>query len=167
MEPHGTEQERWWNFLNDGDVFWRISKWPPWMQEHMMRRGHLNTRERYRAMLFFCHNGLNPNIAYEWVTHKDVDPAGHLIRRTDYDDNAIRELRRHVERAKTGDLFNANSYIWDMTLNDKVRVRPERFEAQQPRYIDREKLWELTPEEQAVINRFLANKGLTKDKFPE
>jgi len=80
-------------FLEDGDLFFPLSKWPPIAQGYMLKL-HKLRNERYYLMRFFVYNGLQPNVASNWI-----------LREGEYDDNALRDQKGMIEKAKTTDFF--------------------------------------------------------------
>lgn len=112
---------RVWNFLNTGDAFWPIVKWPDYLQD-MMLKAHKSNRERFRLMQFLIGNGMDPTRARIWVTVRDVED-GYRLRFEPYDAVAVRDMDGMVVKARDGTLFQYAYY--DMTLGRVVPAAPK------------------------------------------
>jgi len=115
---------RFQEVLEDGDLFFPLSKWPPIARENMLKI-HKQNNERYYLMRFLCYNGLKPEIATNWI-----------LREGQYDANAIKDQQLMTKKAKEQD-FYAKGRIFNMrygrtdSLYDKPPVESQ-WETQPP-----------------------------------
>lgn len=79
--------------LEDGDLFFPLSKWPPIAKEYMLKT-HKSHNERYYLMRFLTYNGLRPEIASHWI-----------MREGTYDDSAKRDQAAMIDKAKGTEFF--------------------------------------------------------------
>lgn len=93
--------QKFLELLEEGDLFFPLSKWPPIAREYMLKP-HKTNNERYYLMRFLCYNGLKPEIASNWILRE-----GH------YDNTALQDQKGMVEKAKHQD-FYANGRIFNM-----------------------------------------------------
>jgi len=116
--------------LEDGDIFFPLSKWPPIAKENMLKK-HKGNNERYYLMRFLCYNGLKPEIASNWI-----------LREGQYDSNALKDQQLMTKKAREQD-FYARGKIFNMrygrtdSLYDKPPVESQ---------------WETQPPEQPAPN---------------
>jgi len=89
--------------LEDGDIFFPFSKWPPIAKDYMQKK-HKARNERYYLMRFLCYNGLRPEIASHWV-----------MREGDYDQEAQRDQLGLMVKAKSVDFYRKGR-IFNMRL---------------------------------------------------
>lgn len=89
--------------LENGDMFFPMSKWPVLARERMLKRHKVNN-ERYYLMRFFTYNGLAPEVASNWI-----------LREGDYDEEAIRDQKAMTIKAKHVDFFRKGR-IFNMRL---------------------------------------------------
>jgi len=119
---------RFQEVLEDGDMFFPLSKWPPIARENMLKI-HKQNNERYYLMRFLCYNGLKPEIATNWI-----------LREGQYDSNAIKDQQLMTKKAKEQD-FYAKGRIFNMrygrtdSLYDKPPVESQ-WETQPPPTLD-------------------------------
>lgn len=105
ISPHFVE------ILEDGDLFFPLSKWPPIAKEYMLK-AHKSHNERYYLMRFLTYNGLHPEQATKWI-----------LREGNYDDSALRDQHGMTKKARDVAFF-ANGKIFNMrygrtdSLND-------------------------------------------------
>jgi len=92
---------RFLEVLEDGDLFFPLSKWPAVAKEKMLKT-HKDNNDRYYLMRFLCYNGLKPEIASNWV-----------LREGQYDDNALRDQQAMIQKAR-GQEFYAKGRIFNM-----------------------------------------------------
>lgn len=85
--------------LHEGDVFYPSAMWPTWAR-HMLFKRHKNYHERYTLWLFFVGNGLDPEIARDWI-----------MRWGGYDASAWSHITNMMVRRHT-----VHGYYWDMHL---------------------------------------------------
>lgn len=110
--------------LEDGDLFFPLSKWPPIARDYMLKT-HKSNNERYYLMRFLCYNGLKPEIASNWI-----------LREGQYDDNALKDQQVMIKKARDQE-FYAKGRIFNMrygrtdSLYDKPPVESE-WETQPP-----------------------------------
>lgn len=89
--------------LEDGDLFFPLSKWPPIAREYMLK-DHKSNNERYYLMRFLCYNGLKPEIASNWI-----------LREGQYDSNALKDQQAMIKKARDQS-FYAQGRIFNMRL---------------------------------------------------
>jgi len=86
--------------LEEGEIFFPFSKWPPIAKDYMVKNQKARN-ERYYLMRFLCYNGLRPEIASHWIMREGV-----------YDDDAKRDQiglvakAQNVEFYRKGRIFN-------------------------------------------------------------
>jgi len=115
---------RFQEVLEDGDLFFPLSKWPPIAKEYMMKVHKVNN-ERYYLMRFLCYNGLKPEIASNWI-----------LREGQYDANALKDQQAMVKKAKDQE-FYAKGRIFNMRYGrtDSLYDKPpteSQWETQPP-----------------------------------
>jgi len=89
--------------LEDGDLYFSFSKWPPIAKEYMLKL-HKTRNERYYLTRFLAYNGLKPEIASLWI-----------MREGDYDEEARRDQAGLTQKAKTVEFFRKGR-IFNMRL---------------------------------------------------
>ena len=65
------------NFFMRQDIFFTFNEWPEWVQD-LILEGHHKRRARYSLFFFLVANGLNPEIAIEWIKAIDYH-NGRLV----------------------------------------------------------------------------------------
>lgn len=89
--------------LEEGDLFFPYSKWPPIAKDYMLKL-HKTRNERYYLMRFLTYNGMRPETASYWI-----------LREGDYDDEARRDQAGLIQKAKTVEFFRKGR-IFNMRL---------------------------------------------------
>lgn len=107
---------RVWDFFDTGEDFYKIRSWPRYLRE-MALRAHKNYRERYRLFLFFVANGVEPRVAYEWVSLRDVVNGRPVYEA--YDASANAQMASAIKDADEGRLLLNRSW-YDMRLGRVV-----------------------------------------------
>lgn len=116
---------RFQEVLEEGDLFFPLSKWPPIAKEYMLKV-HKSNNERYYLMRFFCYNGLKPEIASNWI-----------LREGQYDVNALKDQQVMIKKARDQD-FYAKGKIFNMrygrtdSLYDPPPPSEPHWESQPP-----------------------------------
>jgi len=107
--------------LEDGDLFFPLSKWPPIAKQNMLKI-HKTNNERYYLMRFLCYNGLRPEVASNWI-----------LREGQYDQNAHKDQQVMIQKAK-GQEFYAKGKIFNMRYGrtDSLHDPPPREEEWNP-----------------------------------
>lgn len=95
--------ERFLEVLEEGDLFFPLSKWPPIAKEYMLK-SHKSRNERYYLMRFLCYNGLRPEIASNWI-----------LREGQYDHEALTDQAGMIQKAKSVEFFRKGR-IFNMRL---------------------------------------------------
>lgn len=120
---------RKWNYLMKQDEFYKPTVWPQWAQKAVLAR-HLNGKDRFGLFFFLAANGLEPQVAADWVYMTDVETKGGRTKFYDlgYDDGAMRQKIQMVRDARSGRMFKGNkSYLdletlGDNTIRKKIKV---------------------------------------------
>jgi len=132
--------------LEEGDLFFPFSRWPPIAQENMLKV-HKTNNERYYLMRFLCYNGLKPEIASNWI-----------LREGQYDANAIKDQQVMTKKAREQD-FYARGKIFNMrygrtdSLYDKPPVESQ-WETQPPPQVQDDPILTKTFDFHDLIQRY-------------
>lgn len=116
---------RFQEVLEEGDLFFPLSKWPPIAKDYMLKV-HKSNNERYYLMRFLCYNGLKPEIASNWI-----------LREGQYDNNALKDQQLMIKKAKD-QAFYVNGRIFNMrygrtdSLYDPPPSSEPHWESQPP-----------------------------------
>ena len=110
--PKSLREARLWNFFQKQDDFWRIEEWPEYIKIIALKYQR-NNRERYTFWFFLVGNGLDPNIASEWVLSIDFR-QGNLVRGI-YDESALRQVLVQLPKQnEEGSLWKGKKPMMDM-----------------------------------------------------
>lgn len=113
-------------FINSRDTFYGVAQWPMWAQRLLYTR-HKRNRDRYSLMFFLCVNGVNPEIAADWVLMTDVVGPHARIVSFGYDQSAKYHVRvQMVGQAKRGDrtFYRPGKRYYDMVAG-ALKTLPE------------------------------------------
>lgn len=119
MPPHDAREARVWNYINRQDLFWHMSLWPEWAQTAMLME-HKTYDRRYDLIYFLTANGLDPDVALEWITCRDVVNGTCLTEA--YDKHAWRDMLGLIKKAKEGTLLHGNKPMLDMIIGRVQRM---------------------------------------------
>lgn len=90
----------------EGEVFYPMNMWPQWAVR-LYLLAHKDRVQRFSLWLFFVGNGLEPNIARQWI----LSGGG-------YDLSAIRQMQELVDIGPQGDYK-----YWDIALRKNKRFQ--------------------------------------------
>lgn len=116
--PRDAREGRVWNYLNKADLFWPITEWENHHRE-MALTAHKDNKMRFKFFQFLVGNGLEPNIAAEWVLMADV--VNNQVVAGTYDAKAKEQIEQMKQQNQDGSLFR-NYKWWDMNLRRVVTM---------------------------------------------
>lgn len=118
LEPHTTREARVAHYLNRGEDFYPLRRWPLYLQVIALSE-HRTNRERFTLFSFLTGNGLSPTVAQEWILMTDVSPT-RGITSYGYDDQAHRQASQMVRQVMEGTFFKGDKRMMDMSLGRTV-----------------------------------------------
>jgi len=121
IEPEDLVTHRYWQFLNNQDVFFHIRLWPVWAQR-LVLVPHKNNDQMYNLFFFLNANGLLPGLCKSWIIAFDYD--WRLKRLVDgvYSPKEITEINRVMVKAYNGTLLQGKKRVFDIIQGRPVNM---------------------------------------------
>lgn len=104
-------QGRVGRYVDESDIFWRISFWPAWARGILMQ-AHSSNRDRFALFFFLVANGMDPLVAGSWVLMTDA--VGGIIKSWGYDNQAKRQIAQMVRETRNGTIFKGTKRYYNM-----------------------------------------------------
>lgn len=83
-----------------------------------MLKSHKTYRERFTLMYFLTGNGLQPQVATDWILAGTATPFGRnqwtLMREATYDAKAVQHMKDMQKQIEKGTFFSGNKKMMDM-----------------------------------------------------
>jgi len=112
---------RWWQYLDRQDIFWKISLWPVWAQTDILLP-HKNDSEMYNLFFFLNANGLLPGLCKQWIMGMDYDWATKRQIDGVYSPKEILDMNKVMVKAYQGTLLEGKKQVYDMLLRRPVNM---------------------------------------------
>lgn len=118
--PKTRREARLRNYFMKQDTFYPISQWPQWVQNDVTLE-HKTNRNRYNLFFFFASNGLDPEVAKDWVLA--VDATGDTLIQGAYDAKTDYQMNRQlVPQAYAGTLWKGRKMMMDMVMGKVIKM---------------------------------------------
>jgi len=114
-----TVTHRYWQYLNQQDIFFPISLWPLWAQK-LILLPHKSDSQMFNLFFFLNANGLLPGFCKAWIVAFDYNWADKKLIDGVYTQKEVEDINKVMVKAYQGKLLEGNKRVYDMILKRPV-----------------------------------------------